>query len=64
MEAPDEEAMEIVRTRDSGTLQHEIFFNEDETEVVVFEATATPTVPFTGDVAPLNYPVFRGPATL
>jgi len=27
-----EEAMEIVRTRDSGTLQYEIFFNEDETE--------------------------------
>ncbi len=27
-----EEAMEIVRTRDTGTLQYEIFFNEDETE--------------------------------
>jgi len=32
-----EEAIEIVRTRDSGTLQYEIFFNEDETEAVVFE---------------------------
>ena len=32
-----EEAMEIVRTRDSGTLQYEIFFNEDETEAMVFE---------------------------
>jgi quinol monooxygenase YgiN len=32
-----EEAMEIVRTRDSGTLQYEIFFNEDESEAVVFE---------------------------
>ena len=32
-----EKAMEIVRTRDSGTLQYEIFFNEDETEAVVFE---------------------------
>ena len=31
------EAMEIVRTRDSGTLQYEIFFNEDETEALVFE---------------------------
>jgi quinol monooxygenase YgiN len=31
------EAMEIVRTRDSGTLQYEIFFNEDETEAMVFE---------------------------
>ena len=32
-----EEAMEIVRTRDTGTLQYEIFFNEDESEAVVFE---------------------------
>ncbi|HEY7624412.1 MAG TPA: antibiotic biosynthesis monooxygenase family protein [Candidatus Limnocylindria bacterium] len=32
-----EEAMEIVRTEDSGTLQYEIFFNEDESEAVVFE---------------------------
>ena len=24
------EAMEIVRTQDTGTLQYEIFFNEDE----------------------------------
>ena len=32
-----EEAMEIVRTKDSGTLQYEIFFNEDETEAIVFE---------------------------
>lgn len=31
------EAMEIVRTRDSGTLQYEIFLNEDESEAVVFE---------------------------
>ena len=30
-----EEAMEIVRTRDTGTLQYEIFFNEDETEATV-----------------------------
>ena len=32
-----EAAMEIVRTRDTGTLQYEIFFNEDETEAIVFE---------------------------
>ena len=32
-----EEAMEIVRTRDRGTLQYEIFFNEDESEAIVFE---------------------------
>ena len=31
------EAMEIVRTKDRGTLQYEIFFNDDETEAVVFE---------------------------
>ena len=31
------EAMEIVRTRDSGTLQYEIFFNDDESEAIVFE---------------------------
>jgi quinol monooxygenase YgiN len=31
------EAMEIVRTRDTGTLQYEIFFNADESEAVVFE---------------------------
>jgi quinol monooxygenase YgiN len=32
-----EEAMEIVRTQDTGTLQYEIFFNEDESEAMVFE---------------------------
>jgi quinol monooxygenase YgiN len=32
-----EQAMEIVRTKDQGTLQYEIFFNEDETEAIVFE---------------------------
>jgi quinol monooxygenase YgiN len=32
-----EEAMEIVRTRDTGTLQYEIFFNEDESEAIVYE---------------------------
>jgi quinol monooxygenase YgiN len=31
------EAMEIVRTKDRGTLQYEVFFNADETEAVVFE---------------------------
>jgi hypothetical protein len=31
------EAMEIVRTKDTGTLQYEIFFNADETEAIVFE---------------------------
>jgi quinol monooxygenase YgiN len=32
-----EEAMEIVRAKDRGTLQYEIFFNEDESEAIVFE---------------------------
>jgi quinol monooxygenase YgiN len=31
------QAMEIVRTKDRGTLQYEIFFNEDESEAMVFE---------------------------
>lgn len=31
------EALEIVRTKDTGTLQYEIFFNADETEAIVFE---------------------------
>jgi quinol monooxygenase YgiN len=31
------EAMEIVRTKDTGTLQYEIFFNEDESEAIVYE---------------------------
>jgi quinol monooxygenase YgiN len=31
------EAMEIVRTKDTGTLQYEIFFNHDETEAMVYE---------------------------
>src|SRR5437764_605491 len=32
-----EEAMKIVRTKDRGTLQYEIFFNENESEALVFE---------------------------
>ena len=32
-----EEAMKIVRTKDTGTLQYEIFFNADESEAIVFE---------------------------
>lgn len=31
------EAMEIVRTQDTGTLQYEIFFNHDESEAMVYE---------------------------
>ena len=32
-----DEAMKIVRTKDTGTLQYEIFFNKDETEAIVYE---------------------------
>jgi len=32
-----ERAMEIVRTQDRGTLQYEVFFNEDQSEAIVFE---------------------------
>ena len=32
-----EQAMDIVRTKDKGTLQYEIFFNADESEAIVFE---------------------------
>ena len=31
------EAKEIVRTKDSGTLQYDIFFNDDQSEAVVVE---------------------------
>lgn len=32
-----EQAMEIVGTREPGTLQYEVFFNDDESEAIVFE---------------------------
>jgi quinol monooxygenase YgiN len=31
------QCMEIVRTRDSGTLQYELFFNDDQSECIVLE---------------------------
>ena len=31
------QAMEIVRTKDSGTLQYDTYFNEDESECIVLE---------------------------
>jgi hypothetical protein len=31
------QAMEIARTKDTGTLQYDIYFNDDETEGIVFE---------------------------
>lgn len=32
-----DEAMEIVRPKDTGTLQYEVFFNADESEAITFE---------------------------
>ena len=31
------QAMEVVRTKDSGTLQYDTYFNEDQSECVVIE---------------------------
>ena len=31
------QAMEIARTKDTGTLQYEIYFNDDQSECVVLE---------------------------
>ena len=31
------ECMEIVRTKDTGTLQYEIYFNDDQSECIVLE---------------------------
>jgi quinol monooxygenase YgiN len=31
------QAMEIVRTKDTGTLQYDIYFNEDQSECIVLE---------------------------
>ena len=31
------QAMEIVRTKDTGTLQYDVYFNDDESECVVIE---------------------------
>jgi quinol monooxygenase YgiN len=35
--------MEIVRTKDTGTLQYDIYFNDDQSECIVLErGSATP----------------------
>ena len=36
------QAMDIVRAKDTGTLQYEIYFNEDQSECVVYSDTGTP----------------------
>jgi hypothetical protein len=37
------QCMEIVRTKDTGTLQYDIYFNDDQSECIVHEGTGTPT---------------------
>ena len=37
VQALSAEAMEIVRTKDSGTLQYDIYLNDDESECMVIE---------------------------
>ncbi len=39
------QAMEIVRTKDTGTLQYDIYFNEDQSECIVVERYRTPRRP-------------------
>ncbi len=34
--------MEIVRAKDTGTLQYEIYFNDDESEGIVLKRYRTP----------------------
>jgi quinol monooxygenase YgiN len=36
------QCMKIVRTKDTGTLQYEIYFNDDQSECIVLERTRTP----------------------
>jgi len=31
------QCMQVVRTKDTGTLQYELYFNEDQTECLVLE---------------------------
>ena len=37
------QCMEIVRTKDTGTLQYEIYFNDDQSECIVLERYRTGT---------------------
>jgi quinol monooxygenase YgiN len=54
-----EQAMEIVRTKDSGTLQYEVFFNEDETEAIVYERyrDADAAIEHFSNIGPLMEPI-------
>jgi quinol monooxygenase YgiN len=39
------QAMEIVRTKDSGTLQYDTYFNDDQSEASSSSGTGTPRRP-------------------
>src|SRR3954451_1193570 len=52
-----EQAMEIVRTRDTSTLQYEIFFNADESEAIVFERYPDAAIEHFANIAHLMAPI-------
>jgi hypothetical protein len=51
------QALEIVRTRDSGTLQHEIFFDEGESEADVFEGYRDAAIEHFSNISHLMEPI-------
>ena len=54
------QAMDIVRAKDTGTLQYEIYFNEDQSECVVYERyrDSTAVIEHSAHVAHLNEAIF------
>jgi quinol monooxygenase YgiN len=40
------QAMEIVRAKDTGTLQYEVYFSEDQSECIVLERYRDSFTPF------------------
>ena len=54
------QAMDIVRAKDTGTLQYEIYFNEDQSECVVYERyrDSTAVIEHGAHIAHLNEAIF------
>jgi epsilon-lactone hydrolase len=54
------QAMDIVRAKDTGTLQYEIYFNEDQSECIVYERyrDSTAVIEHGAHVAHLNEAIF------
>jgi quinol monooxygenase YgiN len=54
------QAMDIVRAKDTGTLQYEIYFNEDQSECVVYERyrDSDAVIEHGAHVGPLNEAIF------